>query len=217
MALLQGDDLKMDAEHQHWTPEEIDALLDSYFAGVNMKRLAVKYKRTPKAILVRVGKIIYNERGLLFKYQPTHRISRVGQKFTKREKNFLKAAQEKGFPIKEVAKVLARKEEEIEEFLRKDNRQIVRAFRDISLSLDLLMAAKFLEEKKGIQLLKERDWKRLMREEREAGVDPDDVLSRPIEEFPSYIPSLAKYFWLKCQGKPYELKRQHETGERETV
>ena len=216
--LLGEDELKMGAEHSHWSQEEIDSLLDAFFSGANMKRLAVKYKRTPRAVLVRIGKILYNDRGQLTKYQPVRRVSRVGKKLTRREKNFLKIAQEKGYSAKDVAKVLARSEEEVEKFLRGDAKPVIRAFRDIAPSIDLLMAAKYLEEKEDLKILDEKDWKRLIKEEQEFGVDPDLFLSRPVDEFPPYIPPLAEYFKMKCQGKPYIIQENtYETREGKTV
>lgn len=103
-----------------WTPREMDALLDAYLEGAHPDRLAVEFKRNPKAIRRKLQHLHYNEKNLTLTYRPFKRISREGKKLSQNEIQLIHCHQERGLPIEKTAEILQRPLGELLEYLRKE-------------------------------------------------------------------------------------------------
>ena len=112
---------------KRWLPEHDDQILDLWLAELPLKPLADKLQRTVKALERRVWALATCYRGIM--YKPISRQSRAGQPNTERDQTVLgwvkkHSGMEQGCKIWYAARMLGRKNEEIERMmgLRKEQK-----------------------------------------------------------------------------------------------
>lgn len=194
---LFGDEaFKNEKAEEPWKRSETDTFLDLHLAGTHPREIAYKLQRNTKAIKRRIEMFTNNERDRAIRYEPRQRVSRQGQRMTENEKLIIKAHKERGVPIEATARLVQRKEDEINPDWK---RQVqVKESAVFAPTLDLLLACRYAKLKWQKRLLNDDTIARLAHEEREYGGNAK-LLDMMPESMPERISFLAVYLKAKIE------------------
>lgn len=208
-SLFPDDSFKNENADQPWLKVETDQMLDLYFAGSAIPRLAQVMKRNPKAVRRRIEQFTYNERDRAEKYEPRKRISRKGKRITESEQLIIKEHFERGVSIEATARVLQRDPNEIRRDLDAEQRHHKNAEATgedkIGGNVDLILAYRFAYYCKGVSLVSDQAYDLLEKEAIEFGGGAG-ALATPgsdnPDDYPPRIRALAMYLIFKyCKVK----------------
>jgi len=189
--LLPEDSVRNKQAEEIWTKKEVDRLLDMFFEGADIVRIAAKLGRNPYAIKKKLDEYVYNERNRIVNYQPRQRISRKGKRLTGPERKLIRSCLKQGIDLEHAARVLMR---DLSEISTKDQEQVVRN-KQIAPTLDLVMAYRYIYHNYKFKLVSNKTYNDMKAEEEEYG-GGSKVLSSPE---PPYIKTLALYLTEKYE------------------
>lgn len=199
---FQEQDVKNQAADEPWKKSETDKMLDLYLSGIPPVNIAPKLGRNPKAVKRRLEQFTYNERGWVERYAPKQRISRKGKRLTQNELLIIKAHKERKVGREDTARLLQRP---VQDFYRDIPAQaLYDDVRKIAVSLDLVLAYRYLYYCKGISMVPDYTYDQLEAEEKEFGAGEkmlEAVGSDNPEDYPPHIRALGMYLAFKYAEK----------------
>lgn len=200
-----------------WKRREVDELLDIYLSGADLGRIGVRLGRNRKAILRKIQEYIYNERDRAANYIPRQRLSRAGKRWTENDTQILRECHKKGVIPKQIAAVLARKQEEVEELLTPNKTKAGQDPKSVSSIVDLIWAHRYLYSLKS-PVISDKEYDSLVEEETEyGGGGPALEAARQDLRYPHRIRCLAHYlletYKEKQEGTYYAAGEKLQEGE----
>lgn len=204
--LFSEKEVKNKSADVPWKRSETDKMLDLYFGGTPVKRIARHLKRNPKAVERKIEKFRHNDFNAATRYRPFRRVSRKGKRLTKPELELVRIYTQSHFPMELAARILQRDKQELT-FSRQYERSWVAEMKDVGVSLDLIMAYRYLYYVKNKPILSDQAYDELEAEEIEYG-EGAKFLQMPgsdrAEDYPDHIRALALYLLFKYGKRTHE-------------
>lgn len=191
--LLPEEDLQNSSAKTVWKKREVDRLLDFYFSGADLGRIAASLQRNRKAVVRKLQEYIYNERERVRNYRPRQRTTRTGKRISPNEDQLIKECRKKGVCDKQIAAVLARKVEELPPSGAAVMEKVkVKSMAPFAATLELVLAHRYIFHNYRKKVISNATYDALKAEEEEYGPQ-NGVLANTPGHCPSYIKTLALY------------------------
>jgi len=183
-----------------WKRSEVDRMLDLFFSGIRLGRLAYKMRRTKESVRTYIKELAYNKNGKAEQYQPRCRVSRKGKHFSKNEVKFWQIFRENKTPIAALARLLQRDESEFAVSEKRIKNPTTDLLRQLLPTMDIIWAYRYIHFRYKKHIITDEQYDTLVAEEIEYGGGSTAFERvKAHNGWPVYIRSLALYLCEKSE------------------
>lgn len=146
-----------------WKRREVDKMLDLYFDGVEVSRIARKIERDADEVSHKLQEYFYNQHDRAVNYKPKRRISRKGKPLTDNDRLVIVSLQKANVASEHIARILCRP---VSDFAAPSK---TLEFKSSLPTLDLILALRYLFHCRKKKIVTDEEYDALVQEEREFG------------------------------------------------